>query len=76
MFMSAQSYWGDTIFLSQRGLNLSKELQNFNAAMGAILRADPKAVREQMDAQKRLNAEKRKAKKASASVRASNAKGG
>jgi hypothetical protein len=39
------------------------EFQRFNSAMDTILRADPKAVKEAMEAEKRANAEKRKAKK-------------
>jgi hypothetical protein len=39
------------------------ELDNFNSAMDTILKADPKAVKEAMEAEKRENAEKRKAKK-------------
>ena len=53
----------------------SSEFKNFDAAMSAILRADPKAVKEAMEAEKRANAESRKAKKApSASVHASREK--
>jgi len=50
------------------------EYEDFNAAMDAILKADPKAVKEQMEADKKANAEKRKTKKSSASGRASNGK--
>lgn len=48
------------------------ELQNFNHAMDTILKADPKAVKAAMEADKRANAEKRKTKeRPSASGRAS-----
>jgi len=48
------------------------ELTAFNAAMDQILKADPKAVKTAMEAEKAANAEKRKAKKLpSASGRAS-----
>jgi hypothetical protein len=50
------------------------EIERFEKAMDAILRADPKAVKEAMEAEKQANAEKRKAKKSSASARASRAK--
>ena len=36
--------------------------ERFDKAMDTILRADPKAVKEGMDAEKKANAEKRKAK--------------
>ncbi len=36
--------------------------EKFNAAMDTILRADPKAVKAAMEAEKKANAEKRKAK--------------
>ena len=52
----------------------SEEKSAFDAAMDSILRADPKAVREEMEADRRANAKKRKAKrKPSASGRASTA---
>lgn len=52
----------------------SLELENFNSAMDSLLRADPKAVREEMEAEKRANAKKRKTKrKPPASGRASTA---
>ncbi len=38
------------------------EYDAFNNAMDTILRADPKAVKEAMEAEKKANAEKRKAK--------------
>jgi hypothetical protein len=41
----------------------SREYSTFNRAMDSILHADPKAVRDAMDAEKRENAAKRKAKK-------------
>jgi len=50
------------------------EYDNFNTAMDTILKADPKAVKEQMEAEKKANTEKRKTKKSSASGRASNGK--
>lgn len=37
----------------------NKEMQAFNNAIDTILRADPKAVKEAMEAEKRANAEKR-----------------
>lgn len=40
----------------------SKEYQTFNKTMDTILRADPKAVKEEMEREKQQNAEKRKAK--------------
>lgn len=50
------------------------EFEKFNTAMDTILKADPKAVKEQMEAEKKANAEKRKTKKSSASGRASSEK--
>ena len=51
------------------------DYDNFNKAMDAILRADPKAVKEAMEAEKQANAERRKAKqKPSASGHASSGK--
>jgi hypothetical protein len=41
----------------------TNEYSTFNKAMNAILRADPKAVKEAMEADKQANAEKRKAKR-------------
>jgi len=38
----------------------SEEFQQFDDAMSAILRADPKAVRDDMEREKKHNAEKRK----------------
>lgn len=35
------------------------EFDNFNSAMDTILKADPKAVKEAMEAEKQANAEKR-----------------
>lgn len=52
----------------------SKEFQKFDKTMTTILRADPKAVKVAMAAEKKANTEKRKAKKPSASGRASTAK--
>jgi hypothetical protein len=52
------------------------EFENFNSAMDSLLRADPKAVKEEMEAEKLANAKKRKAKKkSSASGRASASSG-
>ena len=52
----------------------SPEFDKFNSAMDALLRADPKAVKEEMEREKQQNAEKRKAKKKpSASARAASA---
>lgn len=42
----------------------SKEMKAFNNAMDTILRADPKAVKAAMEAEKQVNAEKRKQKEA------------
>jgi hypothetical protein len=54
----------------------SEEFRKFEQAMSTILRADPKAVKAAMEADKAENAEKRKAKKRpSALVPASTAKG-
>ena len=52
----------------------ASEFDSFNSAMDTILKADPKAVKEQMEAEKKANAEKRKTKKSSASGRASSGK--
>jgi hypothetical protein len=41
----------------------SAEFDNFNNAMDTILRADPKAVKAQMEAEKGQRAAKREAKK-------------
>jgi hypothetical protein len=49
------------------------ELGKFNQAIDTILRADPKAVKAAMEAEKRTNAQKRKAKK-KPSARVSSAK--
>jgi hypothetical protein len=40
----------------------STELTKFNTAMDSILRADPKVVKESMEAEHKANAEARKAK--------------
>lgn len=40
----------------------SQELDTFNATMDAILRADPKAVKEEMEREKRANETERRAK--------------
>lgn len=54
----------------------AQEFERFDDAMKTILRADPKAVKAAMEAEKRANAEKRKAKKnPSASGPASSGKG-
>jgi hypothetical protein len=50
------------------------EREQFDNAMNTILRADPKAVKEAMEREKAANAEKRKAKKPSASARVSGGK--
>ena len=55
-------------------MKTSREYQTFNKAMGTILRADPTAVKEALEAEKQANAEKRKAKKSSASDRDSGGK--
>jgi hypothetical protein len=47
------------------------EYDTFNRAMDTILKADPKVVKQAMEAEKKANAEKRKAKKPSASGHAS-----
>jgi len=52
----------------------SQEFKTFHDAMSRILRADPKAVKAAMEAEKQANAQKRKARKPSASGRASTAK--
>ena len=39
------------------------EYENFNEAMGTILKADPKVVKRAMEDEKHANAEKRKSKK-------------
>ncbi len=53
-------------------MKITKEFSQFDNAMKTILRADPKAVKEAMEREKRENVEKRKAmKKPSASGRAS-----
>jgi hypothetical protein len=54
----------------------TEEFDRFDQAMSTILRADPKAVKEAMECERKENAEKRKAKKLpSASVPASSGKG-
>lgn len=58
-----------------RATDVSPELRAFNDAMDAILHANPTAVKEAMEAEKAANAEKRKAKKPSASRRADTEKG-
>lgn len=52
----------------------SEKFEIFNSAMDTILKADPKAGKEQIKAKKKANAEKRKTKKSSASSRASDGK--
>jgi hypothetical protein len=47
-------------------MKTNPEYEQFNSAMDAILKADPKAVKDSMEAEKRANAEKRKTKKSSA----------
>jgi len=44
----------------------SNEYRTFNKAMDTILKADPKAVKDAMDAEKREREEQRKTKRASA----------
>jgi hypothetical protein len=44
----------------------STEYERFNEAMATILKADPKAVKAAMEAEKKERAERRKAKRASA----------
>jgi hypothetical protein len=41
---------------------MTHEYATFNKAMGAILRADPKSVKEQMEAETKANAAERRAK--------------
>lgn len=55
-------------------MSKSREFQEFDRGMQTILRADPKAVKAAIDAEKKANAQKRKAKP-SASVPASGGKG-
>jgi hypothetical protein len=50
------------------------ELDRFNAAMDKLLKADPGKVKAAMESEKEARADKRKAKKSSASARASRAK--
>lgn len=53
----------------------SREYKAFDMAMGTILQADPKAVKEAMEREKQENAKRRKAKKKpSASRRAASDK--
>lgn len=42
---------------------MNSEFKKFDTAMNTILRADPKAVKEAIEAEKILNAKKRKAQK-------------
>lgn len=44
-------------------MKTNSELNNFNSAMDTILRADPKVVKAQMEAEKDQRAAKREAKK-------------
>jgi hypothetical protein len=44
-------------------MKTNKQYSAFDSAMGAILRADPKAVKAAMEAEKKANDEKRKAKR-------------
>jgi hypothetical protein len=41
---------------------MNLEFEQFNAAMHTILRADPKAVKEAMEAEKKANEQERQAK--------------
>jgi hypothetical protein len=50
------------------------EYDTFNVAMDKLLKADPKAIKDQMEEEKKDREKKRKAKKSSASARASRAK--
>lgn len=43
-------------------MKTSREYRDFNSAMQTILRADPKAVKEAMEREKKANEEQRKAK--------------
>jgi hypothetical protein len=52
----------------------NSEYDNFSAAMDKLLKADPKVVKEAMEANKKERSKKRKAKKSSALARASRAK--
>jgi len=52
----------------------NREFEQFERAMNAILSADPRAVKAAMEAEKQANAQKRKAKKPSASHRAASDK--
>lgn len=62
-------------FQGYKQMEISEELDQFNTAMDTILRADPKAVKDAMEADKAANAEKRKAKnQPSSSVPASSGK--
>jgi hypothetical protein len=45
-------------------MKANREFEEFNVAMNKILRADPRAVKAAMEADKAANAEKRKAKSA------------
>lgn len=45
----------------------TREFENFDQAIKTILRADPKVVKEAMEAQKLANTKKRKAKQRSSS---------
>ncbi len=55
-------------------MKTSREYQEFNSAMNTILKADPAKVKAEMDEDKRLRDEARKAKKPSASGHASSDK--
>jgi hypothetical protein len=48
-------------------MRMTSQYDSFNSAMGKILRADPKAVKEAMEREKQQNAEKRKTRNSSAS---------
>jgi len=50
---------------------VNKEFNEFNAAMKQILKADPKTIKDQMEAEKKEREQKRKAKSSSASDHAS-----
>lgn len=47
-------------------MKTSREFQEFNSAMDTILKADPKAVKDAMEAEKQERENQRKAKRSSA----------
>jgi hypothetical protein len=52
----------------ENAVSKSHEYETFDKAVSEILRADPKAVKQAMEAEKDTNAKKRKAKKKSSAV--------